>query len=107
MAFCPGYARGLAFVGRYAVIGLSLARETRTFQGLGLDRRLAEKDAVARCGLLVVDIETGGSVEWVRIEGLVHELYDVAVLSGVTCPSLIGMKGGEVLRVLSVDDPLN
>ena len=107
VAFCPGYARGLAFVGRHAVIGLSLARETRTFQGLGLDRRLAEKDAVARCGLLVVDIETGGSVEWVRIEGLVHELYDVAVLSGVTCPSLIGMKGGEVLRVLSVDDPLN
>ena len=107
VAFCPGYARGLAFVGRHAVIGLSLARETRTFQGLGLDRRLAEKDAVARCGLLVVDIETGGSVEWVRTEGLVHELYDVAVLSGVTCPSLIGMKGGEVLRVLSVDDPLN
>ena len=106
VAFCPGYARGLAFVGRYAVIGLSLARETRTFQGLGLDSRLAEKDAVARCGLLVVDIETGETVEWVRIEGLVHELYDVAVLPGVTCPSLIGLKGSEVLRVLSVDDPL-
>lgn len=104
IAFCPGYARGLAFIGRYAVIGLSLARETRTFQGLGLDRALADKGADARCGLLIVDTETGDVVEWVRIEGVVRELYDVAVLPGVVCPSIIGLKGNEVLRVLSIDD---
>jgi hypothetical protein len=27
VAFCPGYASGLAFIGQYAIIGLSLARE--------------------------------------------------------------------------------
>ena len=26
VAFCPGYARGLAFIGSYAIVGLSLAR---------------------------------------------------------------------------------
>ena len=98
-----GTRRGLAFVGKYAVIGLSLARENRTFQGLGLERALAAKESSARCGLIVVDIETGDIVEWVRIEGVVRELFDVAVLPGVSCPSAIGMKGNEVLRVVSVD----
>ena len=59
--FCPGYARGLAFVGRHAVIGLSRPRRNRTFEGLALDERLAAKDAVARCGLQVVDIDTGNA----------------------------------------------
>ena len=103
VCFCPGYARGLAFVGKYAVIGLSLARENRTFQGLGLERALAAKESSARCGLIVVDIDTGDIVEWVRIEGVVRELFDVAILPGVSCPSAIGMKGNEVLRVVSVD----
>jgi len=104
LCFCPGYARGLAFVGNHAVIGLSLARENRTFQGLGLDGALAARDSAARCGLLVVDLTSGDAVEWLRIEGVIHELFDVAVLPGVTCPSAIGLKGDEVLRVIALDD---
>ena len=53
VAFCPGYARGLAFIGSHAVVGLSLARENRTFQGLPLDAALAARGAEPRCGLLV------------------------------------------------------
>src|SRR5215831_8337614 len=67
VCFCPGYARGLAFIGRYAVIGLSQPRRGHTFAGLALDDRLAEKDAVARCGMLIVDIDSGNAVEWVRL----------------------------------------
>ena len=52
-----------------------------------------------------MDIEPDETVEWMRIERVVHELYDVSVLPGVVCPSLIGLKGSEGLRVLSVDDP--
>ena len=85
-------------------MGVSQARETRTFQGLGLDRALADKGTDARCGLLIVDTETGDTVEWVRIEGVVRELFDVAILPGVRCPSLIGLKGTDVLRVLSIND---
>jgi len=104
VAFCPGYARGLAFVGQYAVIGLSLARENRTFQGLPLDKALAARGAEPRCGLLVVDTKTGDSVEWLRIEGVVRELYDVAVIRGVRNPALIGFKTDEIQRVISIDD---
>ncbi len=43
VAFCPGYARGLTFAGGCAIVGLSLPRENRTFQGLPLDAALAAK----------------------------------------------------------------
>src|SRR5205085_12320259 len=86
-AFCPGYARGLAFAGDYAIVGLSLPRENRTFQGLPLDQALAARGAAPRCGLLVVDINTGDTTGWVRIEGVVRELFDVAVFPGIRNPS--------------------
>ena len=34
VTFCPGYLRGLAFAGGYALVGLSQCREERTFSGL-------------------------------------------------------------------------
>ena len=106
VAFCPGYARGLAFVGNFAVIGLSLARENRTFQGLPLDAALATRGAEARCGLLVVDTKTGDTVEWLRIEGVVRELYDVVVIPGVRNAALVGFKTDEIQRVISIDENL-
>lgn len=99
VAFCPGYARGLAFVGRYAVIGLSRPRRNQTFEGLELDARLADKDASARCGLLVVDLESGLTVEWLRFEHTIDELYDVAVLPGVTQAEAVGFRGDDIERV--------
>jgi uncharacterized protein (TIGR03032 family) len=96
VAFCPGYARGLAFAGRYAVIGLSRPRRNKTFEGLELDERLAAKDAEARCGLIIVDIQTGRTVEWLRFEQKIEELYDVAVMPGVVQPEAIGFKGDAI-----------
>ena len=104
VAFCPGYARGLAFVGHHAVIALSLARENRTFQGLPLDAALADRGAEPRCGLIVVDTRTGDTTGWVRLEGVVRELFDVAVVPGVRNAALIGFRGGEVRRVISIDE---
>ena len=45
MTFCPGYARGLGFVGDYAVVALSKPRDNKTFSGLALDANLAARDA--------------------------------------------------------------
>jgi uncharacterized protein (TIGR03032 family) len=104
ITFCPGYARGLAFVGHYALVGLSLARENRTFQGLPLDGALAARGATPRCGLLVVDTRNGDTVEWLRIEGVVRELFDVAVLPGIRNPAAIGFMTDEIQRVISIDE---
>jgi uncharacterized protein (TIGR03032 family) len=103
VAFCPGYARGLAFIGRYAVIGLSKPRHNATFDGLQLDGRLQAKDAAPRCGLLVVDIDTGQTTEWLRFEHTIEELYDVAVLPGVRQAEAIGFKGEEIQRAITVE----
>lgn len=103
IAFCPGYARGLAFIGNYAVVGLSRARENRTFAGLPLDAALKAHDSDARCGLLVIDLTTCDIVDWVRIDGVIDELFDVAVLPAIRCPSAIGIKGPEIRRILSIE----
>lgn len=103
VCFCPGYARGLAFIGRYAVIGLSRPRRSHTFAGLALDDRLSEKDAVARCGMLIVDIDSGNAVQWVRFEHTIDELYDVAALPRVRAAEAIGFKSDDIQREITVE----
>ncbi|MHB8953756.1 MAG: TIGR03032 family protein [Pirellulaceae bacterium] len=96
VTFCPGYARGLAFTGDYAVIGLSLPRHDKTFEGLALEDKLAAVGVSARCGLLVIDLRSGDAIEWLRLEDPVRELYDVLVLPGVRRPRLVGFKTDEI-----------
>ena len=106
VAFCPGYLRGLSFIGDFAVVGLSLPRNNKTFSGLPLDAMLQEKKVDARCGLQVIDLKTGAVVHWLRLEGVVEELYDVVVLPGVQRPMAIGLKSDEIRRTLSVEPSL-
>ena len=106
VAFCPGYARGLALHGDFAVVGLSKPRHNRTFSGLELDEALRARDAEPRCGLLVIDLRRGDIVHSLRLEGVVEELYDVAVLPGARRPMALGLKTDEVRRTLSVAPPM-
>ena len=104
VTFCPGYARGLSFVGDFAVVALSKPRENKTFSGLALDDNLASRDAEARCGLLVIDLRSGDIVHWVRIGGIVEELYDVVTLHNVVRPMALGFRSDEIRRVLKVGE---
>jgi len=103
IAFCPGFARGLSIVGDYALIGLSLPRENKTFTGLPLDQALTDRDTRPRCGLIVVDLKTGDAVHWVRIEGVVTEIYDVALIPGLTRPMAIGTRADDIKRMISLE----
>ena len=103
VAFCPGYARGLAFIDGFAVIGLSRPRsKAPTFEGLALGEQLAQKGAEPRCGLHVVDLQTGDAIHWLRIEGVVEELYDVIALPGVRRPMALGFKTDEIKRMIRI-----
>ena len=104
LTFCPGYLRGLAFVGDYAVVGLSKPRHDKTFSGLPLDDNLASRGAEAQCGLHVIDLKTGDVVHWLRVEGMVSELYDVVALPGVVRPMALGFKSDEIQRLISIGD---
>jgi uncharacterized protein (TIGR03032 family) len=102
VAFCPGYMRGCAFSGDFAIVGLSKPRHNKTFSGLSLDDNLRTKDAEPRCGLLVIDLRNGDIVHSLRIEGVVEELYDVQVLPGVRRPMAIGFRTDEIRRVVTM-----
>jgi uncharacterized protein (TIGR03032 family) len=105
IAFCPGYLRGLAFIGDYAVVTLSKPRHV-TFHGLALDERLQQRGAEPQCGLQVIDLRSGTIAHWLRLDGsLVTELYDVVVLPGVRQPMALGFKTNEIERLLLVEEP--
>ena len=105
LTFCPGYLRGLSFIGDYAIVGLSKPRDNKTFIGLPLDDALMEKNAEAQCALQVIDLNSGDVVHWLRMESIVEELYDVVVLPGARRPMELGFMTNEIRRVLTVGDP--
>jgi len=105
LAFCPGYLRGLCFLGDFAVVGLSKPRRERTFSGLALDDNLARVKTEARCGLYIVDLRTGDIAHWMRIEGVVQELYDVVAIPGARRPMAIGFVSDEIRRMISIPPP--
>jgi uncharacterized protein (TIGR03032 family) len=102
VTFCPGFMRGLSFIGDFAVVGLSLCRENRTFSGLTLEDNLNQHNTEARCALQVIDLRSGDVVQWLRIEGLVRELYDVVTLPGVKRPMALGFKSDEIQRTITM-----
>jgi len=104
ITFCPGYLRGLAFSGNYAIVGLSGPRKDKTFSGLQLDSELVKRNADAWCGLQVIELSTGNVIEWVRLNGMVTELYDVATLKDVIRPMVLGFKTTEIAQLVSMDE---
>lgn len=108
VAFCPGFARGLCFVGGMAVVGVSLLRANTFSSGLAIKTRLQERGLREFCGLLVIDPATGQTVHWLTITGVVTELYDVAFLPGIRNPFTPGFSHPQLHRALIsiADSPL-
>ncbi|MCA9075352.1 MAG: TIGR03032 family protein [Planctomycetaceae bacterium] len=104
VAFCPGYLRGLSFQGDYAIATLSKPRHV-SFHGLELDDRLEQKQAEARCGLQVIDLNTGAIAHSLRLDGsLVTELYDVVTLPGTRQPMAVGFQNNEIERLMIIGE---
>ncbi len=76
VALLPGYARGLAFAGKYAFIGLSRIRESAVFGGVPI----AEYHDQLRCGLGVVDLTPGQTVATLQFTTGIEEIFDVQLL---------------------------
>lgn len=100
IAFCPGFARGVAFVGGHLLVGLSLPRQHRDFSGLPLDDRLKSEGREPRCMIDVIDLAAGASVHWLRLGGVVRELYDIACLPGLRTPMAVGFAQGQINRLI-------
>ncbi len=105
LCFLPGFARGLAFAGGHALVGLSLPRSNAAFSGLPLEERLAAEKLPPQCAVAVVNLATGQPEHVLRLGGIVRELYDIAVLPGVRKPMLVGTQAGSALNRLVLRGP--
>lgn len=74
----PGYTRGLALAGPLALVGLSRIRETSTFGGVPI----AEDRERLKCGVAVVNVQTGTLVGQFEFTSGVEEIFDVSLLPG-------------------------
>ena len=102
VSFCPGYARGMATMGNFALISLSKAREPDGFSGLELESKLKETSAEPWCGILVVDLTTGNLLHWLRIDGVVDEIFDLVPMPGMARPRAVGFRNEEIYRTISL-----
>lgn len=96
----PGYARGLCFVGQYAIIGLSKVRSSHLFEGLPVGERFNE----LVCGVAVVDLETGKNLGMFEFADGCDELYDVQFLPGVFRPSVLNQDHPSTRRAVTSPD---
>jgi len=97
--FCPGFVRGLAFWENYALVGLSKLRSAN-FTGLALETKLAALGKEAQCGLMVVDLDSGQIFQWLHIDGVVEELFDIVVLPGVRLPLALGFQSEDIEHLI-------
>ncbi|MGB0905802.1 MAG: TIGR03032 family protein, partial [Mangrovicoccus sp.] len=100
IAFLPGFARGMAFIDDYAIIGVSKPRRGGVFEGLELEERLQEQGISARCMIAVINLKTGDMENSIEFDGPVQELYDVGVLRGIKRPMALGFKTDEIRFML-------
>ena len=103
VAFCPGFLRGLVLHDGFAIVTASLPRD-RAFVGLSLEDEIQARDAEPWCGLFIIDLRRGGVCEWLRLEGRIRELFDVAIMEGPLCPMAIGSDVPEQHTLITVDD---
>jgi uncharacterized protein (TIGR03032 family) len=76
VANLPGYARGLAIHDGLAYVGLSKIRETAIFGGVPL----AEFHDQLKCGVGVIEIESGNTVATLEFTSGLEEIFDVQVV---------------------------
>jgi uncharacterized protein (TIGR03032 family) len=100
IAFCPGFARGIAFIGNHVLVGLSLPRQHRDFSGLPLDERLKQEGRQPQCMIQVIDLDRATVVHWVALGGVVRELYDIACIPGPRTPMVVGFAHGQINRLI-------
>jgi uncharacterized protein (TIGR03032 family) len=88
VAELPGFARGLAFAGPLAFVGLSRIRVTSAMDGVPL----AERRDELKCGVAVVDWQSGRVSAWLEFQSAVEEIFDVQLLPGLRFPEVVGFQ---------------
>jgi len=100
---CPGFLRGLEFIDHYAIVTVSKPRVSSVFSGLPLEKMMDDQQFTPECGILIIDLHSKKIVHRIRIDTIIEELMDVAVLPGCQRPMLMGLKPDEIKNVFSIE----
>jgi uncharacterized protein (TIGR03032 family) len=84
IATLPGFTRGLAFIGDFAIVGLSQVRDS-AFKDLPVTATKQERN----CGIWVVDTRSGKTVGTLKFDGIVQELFEITVVENSRWPMFI------------------
>jgi uncharacterized protein (TIGR03032 family) len=82
----PGYTRGLAIHGDLAFVGLSTVRDSSSIDGVPIAARRHE----LKCGVAVVNLQTGQTIGAIDFVSGIDELFDVQILPGTSAPFISG-----------------
>ncbi|WP_287596638.1 TIGR03032 family protein [Thermomonas sp.] len=104
-AFVPGFARGLSIIGNVAAVGLSKPRNQR-FEGLQLDDELKQRDAEPWCGVQIISLANGDVLNWIRFDGDMGEIFDIAFLPNVKHPMMIGLRTNEIRDLITFESDI-
>jgi uncharacterized protein (TIGR03032 family) len=102
VAALPGFARGLAVTGEHAVVGTSCPNRGETFDGLPLSDRLHGAEANGRCGVFVVNLESGAIEHSLLLSGGSAEIHGLALLPNVRNPTAVPFTGADVQELVTV-----
>ena len=102
LCFVPGFARGLSIVGNIAAVGLSKPRNKR-FEGLQLDEELTKRDVEPWCGVQIISLTNGDVMHWIRFEGDITEIFDIAFLPNVKNPMMVGLRTPEIRELITFE----
>lgn len=95
----PGFARGLAALGDYVFVGLSLPRGKHPFEGLPVVNMVDE----LICGLAAIHIGSGEIVGTLRYIGGCTEIHDIKIMPNT---AVLGISGYDTdTATLAIDLP--
>lgn len=105
VAFCPGFLRGLVLINGYAVVTVSKPRYGK-FEEMPIGDEMTKRNLDPICAVMVIDLERGDIVEWLRLEGDVQELFTVEAIPGIKCPMAVGPQTEEFAGSITFDEAI-
>ncbi len=104
ITFCPGFTRGLSFIGDYAIVGLSKLKAPAIEDNLPIIQNLKKHGfEESLCGFCIIDLRTGKidcSLEF--SSSAMNFIYDVIPIENALKPLTLGIEQDHIRRAISL-----
>ena len=67
---------------------------------------MKKRDAEPWCGVQIISLANGDVLNWIRFEGDISEIFDIAFLPNVKNPMMIGLRTAEIRDLITFESDL-